>query len=301
MTSAKVAYLGADGAYAETAAKNAFTAGELAGIHPCHDLASLEECLKSTEASHGLVVVENTLSGTFTSALDFLIHRPHLHVVGEVVVKESNALLAHEMTELQNITDIVASPQSIDHCRSQLLESLQRKDIAFRVVPDVLSFVDAISQGKHPNTAVIADPSLANKFKLKVIQKQLGELKEHNFTRYFLIANQPVSPERHQLPKTTVAITLKNTPGALMKVFSVFALRDINVCKVESRASARSVRGNSAWEYTMVVDVDGAPQVDTKLSNALKNLNEFSTNVHVLGSYPRFFPSSNNDLAPVGL
>lgn len=299
--SSKVAFVGTEGVYAETAAKLAFSQQSNFSTHTVSDYEALDSGLKSGDISHAIVAIENSLSGTFTSSLDFLIRRPHLHIIYEVVIKESNVLLSHDGTKLEDVIEIIASPQAIDQCRTHVLKLLNGKDVSFKIVSDMLPLAQNISKGGMKNSAIIADPNLFSNFNLTKISQPLGEYTEHNFTRFFIVSIKPAFPERHQIPKTTIAITLKNTPGALMKIFSVFALRDLNVCKVESRASARSVRIGTAWEYTIVVDVDGAPQVDKNLHYAIENLKEFSTDVHVLGSYPRFFDAPTTNLAPIGL
>lgn len=299
--SSKVAFVGTEGIYAETAAQLAFSHQSNFSAIAVSDFDSLDSGLKSGDISHAIIAIENSLSGTFTSSLDFLIKRPHLHITSEVVLKEINVLLAHENTKTEDITEIIASPQAIDQCRTQVLNLLNGKDVFFKIASEMSTLAQNISKGEMQNSAILADPNLYASLNLVKISQPLGEYTEHNFTRFFVVSTKPAYPEKHQLPKTTIAITLKNTPGALMKIFSVFALRDLNVCKVESRASARSVRIGSAWEYTIVVDVDGAPQVDKNLHYAIENLKEFSTDVHVLGSYPRFFDAPTTNLAPVGL
>ncbi|KAJ9063482.1 hypothetical protein DSO57_1000069 [Entomophthora muscae] len=286
MAQVKVSYLQRESSQIENALQHAFTSNKDVASVSCKDHDSLEKSLTTGEVSHAILAVENSISGSFTHSLDFLVSRPSLYIVGEVVLEENISLLAHENTPIEKIKEIVALPHTMEQTRGQIFEILAR-EIPFKIVPDFSLVAKKIGSGELPGTAILANNSAVTSYKLKVLKGNLGAHAEHNFTRYLLISKNPAAPEKHQLPKTTVAITLKNVPGSLSKVFSVFSLRDLNVCKVESRATIRSVRGGSAWEYTMVVDVDGAPQIDTKLNAALENLKEFSTNVHVLGSYPR--------------
>ncbi|KAJ1984217.1 hypothetical protein H4R33_004459 [Dimargaris cristalligena] len=112
-------------------------------------------------------------------------------------------------------------------------------------------------------------------------------------TRYALVSPQPVEPERHQDPKTSLAITVANRSGSLFKVLGCFALRDINVCKLESRPSRRSSRRSrlsAPWEYVIYVDVDGSENIDDPVRHAIANLREFADKVQVLGCYPRYTP-----------
>jgi prephenate dehydratase len=79
--------------------------------------------------------------------------------------------------------------------------------------------------------------------------------------------------------KTTIVFALPSTPGALFKALSVFALRDINLTKLESRP----IRGRP-WEYLFYVEVD-ARRDDMACSRALMHLAEFAKWTRVLGTY----------------
>jgi prephenate dehydratase len=72
---------------------------------------------------------------------------------------------------------------------------------------------------------------------------------------------------------------LPSTPGALFKALSVFALRDINLAKLESRP----IRGRP-WEYLFYVEVE-ARRDDMACSRALMHLAEFAKWTRVLGTY----------------
>jgi prephenate dehydratase len=63
---------------------------------------------------------------------------------------------------------------------------------------------------------------------------------------------------------------------------AVFALRDINLLKVESRPLI-----GKPWEYLFYLDVEGTPNSDP-LRQALNHLKEMCTFVRVLGSYRPF-------------
>jgi prephenate dehydratase len=73
----------------------------------------------------------------------------------------------------------------------------------------------------------------------------------------------------------------RNVPGSLFRSLSAFALRDLNLCKIESRP----LRGKP-WEYLFYLDFIG--QVDDPVCrNALGHLRELADLLRVLGCYPR--------------
>ena len=80
--------------------------------------------------------------------------------------------------------------------------------------------------------------------------------------------------------KTTIVFSLDNQPGALFKALSVFALRDLDLTKVESRP----IRGRP-WEYLFYIDIPVSRQ-DLRCARALVHLAEFARTVRTLGSLP---------------
>ena len=73
---------------------------------------------------------------------------------------------------------------------------------------------------------------------------------------------------------------LRNEPGALFKALSVFALRNINLTKIESRP----IRGKP-WEYLFYLDLQSDSR-SRECSNALRHLQEMTLYFRLLGSYP---------------
>jgi prephenate dehydratase len=73
----------------------------------------------------------------------------------------------------------------------------------------------------------------------------------------------------------------RNTPGALFRALSVFALRDLTLAKIESRP----LRGKP-WEYLFYVDVL-ADTSEPRMQKALGHLEELADLLKILGCYPR--------------
>jgi prephenate dehydratase len=144
-------------------------------------------------------------------------------------------------------------------------------------------FYDTAGSVKHimaqglRDTAGIASSHAAKEYDAKVLMSGLEDNKQ-NFTRFFLIdKRKKISAGAN---KTSLVFSLKNVSGALFKALSVFALRDLDLSKIESRP----VRGRP-WEYRFYIDVLRGN--DSPMRLALKHLEEIAGFVKVLGVYPR--------------
>jgi prephenate dehydratase len=90
-----------------------------------------------------------------------------------------------------------------------------------------------------------------------------------------------VQAPAHTPWKTSLVFSTRNIPGALFRALSAFALRDLNLAKIESRP----LRGKP-WEYLFYVDFIGRED-EPPVQNALRHLGELADFLRVLGCYPK--------------
>ena len=263
----RLAYQGEPGAYSEAAALH--FGGSHAETLPCKTFDEVFEAVVKKKATHGVVPLENSIGGTIHRNYDLLLEH-ELAITGEVELDVIHCLQALPGTKLADIKTVYSHPQALAQCERYL------KDLgaAVEAVYDTAGGAKLVSEQKIPGAAALASRRAAEVFGLEVLQEAVQDY-EYNITRFAIIGGTP-PPEAN---KTTLVFALPSTPGALFKALSVFALRDINLTKLESRP----IRGRP-WEYLFYVEVD-ARRDDLPCARALTHLAEFARWTRVLGTY----------------
>ena len=263
----RLAYQGEPGAYSEAAALQ--YGGPHAETLPCQSFEDVFDAVSLRKATHGVVPLENSIGGTIHRNYDLLLDHD-LTISGEVELDVVHCLQALPGTKIGDIKVVYSHPQALAQCERYL------KDLGASVeaVYDTAGGAKLIAEKKLAGAAALASHRAAEVFGLEVLQEAVQDF-EYNITRFAIIGGAPPADAN----KTTIVFALPSTPGALFKALSVFALRDINLTKLESRP----MRGRP-WEYLFYVEVD-APRSDLGCARALTHLAEFARWTRVLGTY----------------
>jgi prephenate dehydratase len=267
----RVAFQGEPGAYSEEAGFGYFDAPEMV---PEESFEAVFAAVVSGDCQSGLIAIENSLAGSIHQNYDLLL-RHELHIVGEYFLRVRHCLIGFPGVDISEIKHVISHPQALGQCAGTLREL----GVKTEPVYDTAGSVKMLKESGERSTAAIASKRAAEIYGMQILQESIEDNPE-NYTRFLEIAPEPVTPTSEA--KTSIVFTLKNTPGALFKALSVFALRDIDLTKIESRPLA-----GKPWEYLFYIDFIGAIR-DEPVKRALDHLGEYALMLRVLGSYPRF-------------
>ena len=270
MKTAKVAFQGERGSFSEEAACKLLGKG-VRGI-PCETFAATFRAVSRGRANCCLVPIENTLAGSIYENYDHLLEN-RLQIIGEVNLRIVHNLIAFSGTTLAGCRKVYSHPVALAQCTRFLSKHRRIEKIPFY---DTAGSVRMLAEKKIKGAAGIASRLAAAYYKGRILRTHLEDHRE-NYTRFLLLSKSSKSPPKGD--KTSLVFSTRNIPGALLKCLSVFALREIDLTKIESRP----LRGRP-WEYLFYVDFAGHRN-DEKSKNALSHLGEVVNFLRILGCY----------------
>ena len=268
----KVSFQGEPGAYSEQAVFNYY--GKEVETVPCESFDMMFDSVMSGKSDAALAPIENSLAGSIHQNYDLLL-RHDLHIVGEYFLRVQHCLIAMPGVKKEDIKKAISHPQALGQCAGYL----RSHGIKAEQVYDTAGSVKMLKESGARDVAAIASKRAAEIYGMQILEEGIEDNQE-NFTRFLAVQREAVIPESDA--KTSIVFTLKNVPGSLFKAMSVFALRDIDLTKIESRP----LQGKP-WEYLFYIDLIGSTQNEI-VQRALDHLSEYAVMLRVLGSYPRF-------------
>ncbi len=267
----KIAFQGERGAFSEIAAKKFF--GEKVKVSPSYSFDEVFQKVKNGEVNYGVIPIENSLYGSIFETYDLLL-KYSLSIIGELNLQINHHLIAAKNFKISQVKKIYSHPQALGQC-SNFLNKLKNT----KVLPayDTAGSALLAIQEQNEGVAAITSKEAAEIYNLKILKSNIQN-NEENFTR-FLIISKKKNINNISNPKSSLCFELKSMPGALFRALSVFALRDIDLVKIESRPIP-----HKPFQYMFYVDLLGDLKND-KINLAINHLNEISVTVKKFGSY----------------
>jgi prephenate dehydratase len=265
-----IAFQGEHGAYSEEAIHRHF--GEDSTTLPCETFTEIFQAIQRGNATNGMLPVENATTGTVYQAYELLMEYD-FRVQAEHIMPISHHLLAPEGTDVESIQRVKSHPQALAQCA----DTLRRRGWEPVATYDTAGAARALAENPEPDTAVIASALAGKLYNLFILDSGIED-DPMNSTRFFAIG--PDDAPRREPSKTSLVFAVRHRPRALYDCLGAFALRSINLTKIESRP----MRGRP-WQYWFYLDFEGHWK-DSSAEAALVDLLRQASMVKMLGSYP---------------
>ncbi|GAA5161237.1 prephenate dehydratase [Viridibacterium curvum] len=265
----KVAYLGPQGTYSESAASKHF--GGAPELQPQQTIDDVFHAVEAGATAYGVVPVENSTEGAVGRTLDLFMSRK-VSVCGEVSLRIRQNFMTHA-ADLSQVKRIYSHAQSLSQCNDWLAHHAH----GIPRLPVSSNAEAARLAAEDKESAAIAGERAAHHFGLPILFANIED-DPNNTTRFLVIARHDSGPSGKD--KTSVAFSALNKPGAVHSLLQPFADEGVSMTKFESRPSRTGL-----WEYVFYVDIEGHRE-DPAVARALKALGEHAAFLKVLGSYP---------------
>jgi prephenate dehydratase len=272
----RYAYLGPEGTFTE-AALTEFDPDARADALPCPSIQATLDAVRGGTAERAIVPIENSVEGAVTATLDELSAGPDLAICAELLLPVTFALLAREGTPLEGIKTVGGHPQAQPQCRHWLAAHLPGAE--WRPASSNAEAARQAAEGEID--AALAGAFAADRYGLAVLADGVNDVPDA-VTRFVVVSRPGPVPAATGADRTSlVAFLREDHPGALMELLTEFAVRGINLTRIESRPT-----GDGLGRYCFSIDCEGHLD-DARVGEALMGLRRVCADVRFLGSYPR--------------
>ena len=272
---AVIAYLGPRGTFSEQAAL-AYQAwlqahrGEESALAAYPSISQAILAVGQGDVSLAIVPVENSIEGSVAVTLDTLWQLESLRIQQALVLPIRHNLITHAQTADQ-LQTIYSHPQALGQCQQWITRHCpQATLVPTRSTAESLKHLE-----DSPTTAAIASTWAADLYQLPVLARTINDQPD-NCTKFWILGQT----ETRQGSHTSLAFSLPiNAPGALLRPLEIFAQENINLSRIESRPTKRSL-----GEYLFFLDLE-ASLASAHTQQTLEELASCTEQVKLFGSY----------------
>lgn len=277
----RIAYLGPEGTFSQAALLDMADRGMIPGDPhdttpvPTDSTAAALEMVRSGEVDYACVPIENSIEGSVLPTLDSLATGSPLQIFAELTLDVAFAIVVRPGTASADVQTVAAFPVAAAQVRHWLTDHLPTA----KVIPAISNAAAAQDVAEGRADAGVSTALAAQRYGLTMLGTDVVD--EPNARTRFVLVGQPAPPpERTGADRTSVVLRLDNVPGALVSALTEFAVRDIDLTRIESRPT-RTELGTYMFFLDCVGHVD-----DDAVAEALKALHRRCADVRYLGSWP---------------
>ncbi len=271
----KMGYLGPKGTFSEEAASR-YMDGRAGEMVDCSSLEEVFTGVADGRLDEGVVPVENSIEGAVGAVLDLLAGPFDLAVRGEVFLPVRQSLMTRQGVCPELVKRVFSHPQALAQCRDFL-----RRELPAALLTECSSTAAAarlVAAGRQP-WAALGPARAAVKYGLQVVVPVANDYQD-NVTRFWVVGKERLGCSLEQGCKTSLVFGLGDRPGALHGILREFAVRGINLTRIESRPAKKNL-----GDYLFFIDLMGG-QDRPEVQEALREVAAITMGLKILGSYP---------------
>ena len=274
----RISYLGPRGSFAEAALRT-LDAAASAELVPAPSVFAALAMAREGATDLALVPIENSVEGAVNLTLDELTNGEPLVIVDEVAIPVQFSLLAPAGVTLGDVRRVATHP----HAQAQVAGWLRANLPDAVVLPALSTAAAAAGLQEEPRSydASVSQALCAEIYGLQVLADAIADSAGAT-TRFVLVSRPGSLPAPTGADKTTLSLFMhEDQPGALLAILNEFAVRGVNMTRIESRPTRKQL-----GDYYFSVDIEGHVG-DARVAEALMGLHRICLDVRFLGSYPR--------------
>jgi prephenate dehydratase len=253
---------------------------------PLPSVEAALNALRGGEVDAAMVPIENSVEGGVSATLDALASGDPLVVVGEVLVPITFVLAAPVGMPLDRVRAVGTHSHAWAQVRGwmgdHLPDAVYVPTLSTAAAAAGLAGSPAVDgqPGQAAYQAAVCAPIAARNHGLEVLAEDIGD-NSSAVTRFVSVARPGQLPERTGADKTTLVLYQRDDhAGGLLELLEQFAVRGINMSRLESRPTKSSM-----GDYCFSIDIEGHV-LDERVGEALLGLKRVCADVRFLGSYP---------------
>lgn len=217
-----------------------------------------------------IVPIENSIEGTVAVTLDALWQLDTLRIQQALVLPIRHTLIT-QAEQPAAIQTIYSHPQALGQCQ----QWIARHCPAATLIPTRSTTESLEHLEDSPTTAAIASEWAARLYQLPILARSINDQPD-NCTKFWILSKTD-SQQGHY---TSLGFSLPvNAPGSLLRPLEIFADANINLSRIESRPTKRSL-----GEYLFFLDLEASLDAD-HTQKALQALKDCTETLKLFGSY----------------
>ncbi|MFB7472546.1 prephenate dehydratase [Kitasatospora sp. NPDC056184] len=276
MSATRYTYLGPAGTFTEAALRTLPEAATRELV-PMSSVQLVLDAVRGGEASGAFVPIENSVEGAVTATNDELASGAPLMIYREVLLPITFALLVRPGTALSDVKTVTSHPVAQAQVRKWLAAHLP--DAHWESAASNADGARLVAEGRYDGA--FAGEFAAPIYGLDPLVRDIVDAQSAT-TRFVLVGRPGRVSSPTGADKTSMVVWLPDDhPGALLELLQEFAVRGVNLMRIESRPT-----GEGLGNYCFLIDCEGHLS-DRRVGEAMMGLKRTCPQVRFLGSYPR--------------